>query len=174
MTNILPWRHAGGIILRLTYGYQVQDGEDPFVNLIEKANNNFNAATVPGAFPVDFFPILKRLPEWLPGCGFLRTARLWAKDTAAMVNVPYDFTKQEMVYNEEFALFQSNTQLVTTRLLAMPFHPSYPPVSKMKVHSPMGISEIWSLLQALCMAVSCTAAIVGAWLTREKKNLFCF
>ena len=81
----------------MTYGYQVQDGEDPFVNLIERANRNFNAATVPGAFPVDFFPILKRLPEWLPGSGFLQTARLWAKDAAAMVDVPYNFTKQEMV-----------------------------------------------------------------------------
>ena len=84
----------------MTYGYQVQDGEDPFVNLIEKANNNFNAATVPGAFPVDFFPFLKCLPEWLPGSGFLRTARLWAKDTAAMVDVPYNYTKQEMVWND--------------------------------------------------------------------------
>lgn len=83
----------------MTYGYQVQDGEDPLVNLIEKANNNFNAATVPGAFSVDFFPILKYLPEWLPGSGFLRTARLWAKDTAAMVDVPYNFTRQEMVPN---------------------------------------------------------------------------
>jgi len=81
----------------LTYGYQVRDGDDPFINLIEKANNNFNAATVPGAFLVDFFPILKRLPEWLPGSGFLKTARLWAKDTAEMVDVPYDYTKQEMV-----------------------------------------------------------------------------
>ena len=75
----------------------MQDGEDPFVNLIEHANKNFNAATVPGAFMVDFFPSLRRLPEWLPGMGFIRTARRWAKDTAAMVDVPYEFTKQQMV-----------------------------------------------------------------------------
>ncbi|KAF8814849.1 hypothetical protein BYT27DRAFT_7238742 [Phlegmacium glaucopus] len=50
---------AGGIIVRLTYGYQVQDDEDPFLNSIEKANTNFNAATVPGAFIVDFFPIFQ-------------------------------------------------------------------------------------------------------------------
>uniref|UniRef100_A0A8H7XU08 Cytochrome P450 n=2 Tax=Psilocybe cubensis TaxID=181762 RepID=A0A8H7XU08_PSICU len=87
---------AGGIILRLTYGYQVIDGEDPFVNLIEKANDNFNAATVAGAYPVDFFPLLKKLPEWLPGMGFMQTAREWAKDTEAMVEVPWEFTKQQM------------------------------------------------------------------------------
>ncbi|KAF8186283.1 OrdA protein [Pholiota molesta] len=70
---------SGGVILRLTYGYEVQEGEDPFVTLIEGANENFNAATVPGAFPVDFFPALKNLPEWLPGMGFMKTARNWAK-----------------------------------------------------------------------------------------------
>jgi len=100
---------TGGIILKLTYGYQVQDGEDPLVNLIEKANTNFNAATIPGAFPVDFFPILKHLPEWFPGSGFLQTARLWAKDTAAMVDVPYSFTKREMAAGNAFPSFVSNS-----------------------------------------------------------------
>ncbi|KAF4609943.1 hypothetical protein D9613_010304 [Agrocybe pediades] len=87
---------AGGIILRLTYGYQVQDGEDPFINLIEHANDNFNAATIPGAFPVDFFPSLKSLPEWFPGAGFLKTAKEWAVDTQKMVEVPYAYTKKQM------------------------------------------------------------------------------
>jgi hypothetical protein len=81
----------------MTYGIHVQDGEDPFVNLIEGANANFSAATVPGVFVVDFFPSLRYLPEWLPGMGFLRTARKWAKDMAAMVDVPYEFTKRQMV-----------------------------------------------------------------------------
>ncbi|KAF8814867.1 cytochrome P450 [Phlegmacium glaucopus] len=98
---------AGGIILKLTYGYQVQDGEDPFINLIEKANTNFNAATVPGAYIVDFFPIIKNLPEWLPGSGFLQTARLWAKDTTAMVDVPYNYTKQEMAAGNAVPSFVS-------------------------------------------------------------------
>ena len=90
-------RLAGGIILTLTYGIQVQDGDDPFVNLIEAANENFSAATAPGAFLVDFFPILRRLPEWLPGMGFMSTGRKWAKDTLAMVDVPFAFTKKQMV-----------------------------------------------------------------------------
>lgn len=94
---LLCLRLAGGIILGLTYGYEVQDGEDPFVNLIEGANANFNAATVPGAFPVDFFPVMKSLPDWLPGMGFLKTAMEWAKDTAAMVEVPYSWTQRQMV-----------------------------------------------------------------------------
>jgi len=91
-------RLTGGIILQLTYGIDVrEEGNDPFVDLIEKANTNFNASTIPGAFPVDFFPILKCLPEWLPGMGFMETARTWLKDTIAMVDVPYNYTKDQMV-----------------------------------------------------------------------------
>lgn len=81
----------------MTYGIEVQDDADPFVDLIEDANHNFNAATVPGAFLVDFFPSLRNLPEWLPGMGFMETARIWARATADMVEVPYSFTKKNMV-----------------------------------------------------------------------------
>ncbi|EAU87092.1 OrdA protein [Coprinopsis cinerea okayama7 len=88
---------AGSVILRITYGYEVvQDGNDPLVDLIEGANENFNAATLPGAFVVDFFPSLLNLPEWLPGMGFKETARKWRKDTDAMVEVPFNMTKKQV------------------------------------------------------------------------------
>lgn len=84
--------------MQLTYGIDVrEEGNDPFVDLIEKANSNFNASTIPGAFPVDFFPVLRSLPEWLPGMGFMETARTWLQDTLAMVEVPYNYTKEQMV-----------------------------------------------------------------------------
>jgi hypothetical protein len=88
---------TGGIILKITYGYDVQENADPLVDLIEGANENFNKATVPGAFVVDFFPSLRNLPGWLPGSGFLETAARWKKDTDAMVEVPLEFTKSQMV-----------------------------------------------------------------------------
>ncbi|KAF5371352.1 hypothetical protein D9615_009700 [Tricholomella constricta] len=87
---------AGGIIMQLTYGYEVQDGDDPFVTLIENANDNFSAATVPGAFVVDFFPSLRNLPEWLPGMGFMALARKWALATSNMIEIPFNYTKQQM------------------------------------------------------------------------------
>lgn len=75
----------------------MQDGDDPFVSLIERANGNFNKSTIPGSFLVDFFPVLKQLPEWLPGMGFMETARRWRGDTLEMVEAPYKFTLQQMV-----------------------------------------------------------------------------
>lgn len=88
---------AGGIILRTTYGYEVKDGRDDYVDLIERANANFSRSSVPGAFMVDLLPFLKYLPEWLPGAGFLSLAREWKKQTVASADVPFSFTKNQMV-----------------------------------------------------------------------------
>ncbi|KAF9522935.1 cytochrome P450 [Crepidotus variabilis] len=87
---------AGGIILQLTYGYKVKDGQDEFVDLIEKNNDNFSTALVPGAFLVDVFPWLKYMPEWLPGTGFLKSARQWRKTIEATADVPYTYTVNQI------------------------------------------------------------------------------
>ncbi|KAG6846890.1 hypothetical protein H0H93_011243, partial [Arthromyces matolae] len=89
-------RLTGGIILQLTYGYEVQEGTDPLVTLIEGVNDNFSLATVPGAFIVDILPSLKKFPEWLPGMGFMALAREWAKDTKDMIEVPYNYTQKQI------------------------------------------------------------------------------
>ncbi|KAJ7626977.1 cytochrome P450 [Roridomyces roridus] len=85
---------TGAIILRITYGIEVQEQDDPFVSLIEKANDNFNVATSPGAFLVDVFPALLYIPELL--APFKRTARAWARDTQRMVEEPYGFVRRQM------------------------------------------------------------------------------
>lgn len=88
---------TGGIILKIAYGYEVgPEGNDPFVDLIEGANENFNVASVPGAFFVDLIPSLRKLPTWFPGTGFLETAARWKRDTDSMVEVPYNYTKSQM------------------------------------------------------------------------------
>ena len=149
---LTPHRLAGGVILKLTYGYEVQDGEDPFVNLIEGANANFNAATVPGAFPVDFFPIMKMLPEWLPGMSFLKTAAEWAVDTAKMVEVPYSWTQKQIV---RIVLFPRFCRVLTAlRRQGLPYRLLSPLAWKTRLLCPTTSSGISNLLQALCTAVS--------------------
>jgi cytochrome P450 len=51
---------------------------------------------VPGVWMVDILPILRYLPDWLPGVGFKRTARLWRKTLTDVVNNPYIYVKQRM------------------------------------------------------------------------------
>ncbi|KAK7042071.1 OrdA protein [Favolaschia claudopus] len=85
---------TGAIILRITYGIEVQEEEDPFVALIEKANDNFNAATQPGAFLVDVFPAMLQIPEIF--APFKQTARVWARATKNMVDAPYSFVQKQI------------------------------------------------------------------------------
>ncbi|KZP14482.1 cytochrome P450, partial [Athelia psychrophila] len=91
-------RLAGAVILRITYGYQLQDvnGRDPLVDHAEQTMENFAAATVPGAWLVDVLPILRHVPEWVPGANFKRLGREWKAGLNEMIDRPYNFTKQQM------------------------------------------------------------------------------
>jgi cytochrome P450 len=87
---------AGAIILRISYGYELQGDHDPFVELADKATVQFSLSTAPGAFLVDFIPFLKYIPAWVPGAGFQRIAKEWSDTLNDMVDMPYNFTKQQM------------------------------------------------------------------------------
>ncbi|KAF9260384.1 cytochrome P450 [Marasmius fiardii PR-910] len=86
-------KFSGAVIMKLAYGIEVQESNDPFVELIEEANDNFNLATAPGAFFVDVFPSLRRLPAGFPGAGFQALAAKWAKAFNDMVEVPYAYAQ---------------------------------------------------------------------------------
>ncbi|KAF9050853.1 cytochrome P450 [Hymenopellis radicata] len=89
-------KSSGSIIMKLAYDITVQEGEDPFVTLIEHANDNFNIATTPGKFLVDVFPLLRFVPAWMPGAGFQTLAKQWKKAFDDMVEVPFAFTRKMM------------------------------------------------------------------------------
>ena len=50
-------RTVGTVILRIVYGYQVNQENDPLINLVHKAVATFSKAAAPGAFLVDSIPI---------------------------------------------------------------------------------------------------------------------
>ena len=85
------------IIIGITYGLELQPDNDPYVKVVEDAMKPGAAAAVPGAFLVETFPILKYVPEWMPGAGFKRKAREWKKLTLAMLETPYKDAKSRIV-----------------------------------------------------------------------------
>ena len=60
----------GAIFMKISYGIDVQESGDPHILLTEESLNGINQASIPGAFWVDFFPILKYVPSWFLGAGF--------------------------------------------------------------------------------------------------------
>ncbi|KAK1216462.1 hypothetical protein PQX77_020931 [Marasmius sp. AFHP31] len=88
-------RTAGAIILRISHGYEVQEGEDPFVSLADQATEQFSVSTAPG-FLVNLVPALAKLPEWFPGAGFHKLAKQWGKTLNDMVDQPYSLVKSQV------------------------------------------------------------------------------
>ena len=67
------------------------------VDLVETAVEQFCEATVPGAFYVDMFPLLRYVPSWVPGAGFQTKVLQWRKQAEEMTEIPFELVKQRMV-----------------------------------------------------------------------------
>ena len=48
---------AGAIIVRIIYGYEVQEKGDPIIAVAESTVGDFSDFTEPGAYLVDFIPL---------------------------------------------------------------------------------------------------------------------
>ncbi|KAJ3485033.1 hypothetical protein NLI96_g5228 [Meripilus lineatus] len=98
---------AGSIILMMSHGYTVQEEEDPIVNLVDVATEQFSEATRPGAFLVDVLPVLRYVPSWFPGAGFQKIAVSWSKTANDMADIPHDFVKQQMRMGTDISNYTS-------------------------------------------------------------------
>ncbi|KII86264.1 hypothetical protein PLICRDRAFT_55999 [Plicaturopsis crispa FD-325 SS-3] len=87
---------AGAIILLVSHGYEVKGPDDPFIDLANKAIAQFSECTIPGAFLVDVFPILRYVPAWFPGAGFKKLAKEWRQTLQDMAEEPYKFVLKQM------------------------------------------------------------------------------
>ncbi|KAF8908373.1 cytochrome P450 [Mucidula mucida] len=67
-------RNAAGVVLKVAYGYEVSPDNDHFINSIENFFSE-NEKALGRPYLVDFVPLLRFLPEWLPFVKFKRIAR---------------------------------------------------------------------------------------------------
>ena len=91
------YRAAAAIILKVTYGYDVTDEHDSYIVLSNAALQTFSQASVFGAFLVDYIPMLKYVPSWMPGASFKRKACEWRHLSHQMVESQFKIVKQNMV-----------------------------------------------------------------------------
>ena len=83
--------------MKIVYGIDVQESNDPYISLAEIALDGLSQAAIPGAFWVDFFPILKYVPRWFPGAGFQRKAARWREINTIMVEKPFRYVEEQLV-----------------------------------------------------------------------------
>ena len=95
------------------YGIRIRPKDDPYIQVAQKALEGISAAGSPGTFLVDTIPMcesltiiffymiygrpVKYVPEWMPGAGFKKKARLWRKPTVEMSVTPLMAVKKAMV-----------------------------------------------------------------------------
>jgi len=58
------------MILSVVYGVTIKESKDAYLSTAEIALNGFAEQEYLAGFGVDYFPILKHVPSWVPGAGF--------------------------------------------------------------------------------------------------------
>ncbi|KAJ2932181.1 hypothetical protein H1R20_g4891, partial [Candolleomyces eurysporus] len=84
----------------IAYGYPVTSPDDECLQLVTESLRDFTSAGKLGAYLVDFFPILKYVPEWMPGAGFQREARRMKETVNKACHMPFEWTKRHLPTGE--------------------------------------------------------------------------
>lgn len=100
-------RNAVAVILKVAYGYQIASNDDPLVHLLAKTSQLMGSISIPGKYWVEFFPILRFIPDWFPGAGFKRRAKEVGRVTSNIECVPFDWAKTQIANDDHVESFTS-------------------------------------------------------------------
>ena len=81
----------------MIYSINIRTYNDPYVKIAEEAVGSIVELLIPGAFLVDIIPILKYVPEWIPGAKFQSKAALMRKHAAKIRNTTFAASEELMV-----------------------------------------------------------------------------
>ena len=81
----------------MAYGIEIKSINDPYIELAETAFESIGKAGRVGAFLVDMIPMLKYVPEFVPGAGFKKQARIWRKLQEDFRERPHPASVEAMV-----------------------------------------------------------------------------
>ncbi|OBZ67581.1 O-methylsterigmatocystin oxidoreductase [Grifola frondosa] len=95
----------GATILKAVHGIEVADSDDKYVSLLKQAAQGPAKAFVPGAFWVEYMPILRHIPAWVPGAGFQKKIAKWRADSIALNEVPFQVAKSAFTFSTLHAFF---------------------------------------------------------------------
>ncbi|KAJ7036840.1 cytochrome P450 [Mycena alexandri] len=90
-------RTTAAIVLEICYGIHVADDGDEYVALADRALAGISLSGNFGTFWVDYFPLLKYIPSWIPGTKFKREGLKWRRFSSRLFNYAFDSVKQKLV-----------------------------------------------------------------------------
>ncbi|KAF9515847.1 hypothetical protein BS47DRAFT_1376141 [Hydnum rufescens UP504] len=89
-------RFASAIVMGIAFGYRITSDQDRYVQIGADASYAISHAGAPGGTPVDFFPLLRHLPDWLPRPSSLKFARKWRWAIEQLYEVPFAAVQEQM------------------------------------------------------------------------------
>ncbi|KAG1722559.1 cytochrome P450 [Suillus lakei] len=90
-------RYVASNVMAFTYGYDVAPRNDPMVATVKELADILAKALSPERSAVlSAFPILTRLPAWLPGAGSQRDAARARELAGQVLNVPFNLVKKNI------------------------------------------------------------------------------
>ncbi|KAF8874362.1 cytochrome P450 [Infundibulicybe gibba] len=91
-------RNAAAVILKVSYGYQLEAGGDQFISEIEEGFRiaAISAINTPGKYLVETFPFLRFLPSWFPGASFKLTAKRIRERLSFIEQAPYEWAEKNI------------------------------------------------------------------------------
>ncbi|KAG7447172.1 cytochrome P450 [Guyanagaster necrorhizus] len=112
-------QYAGATILKVAYGADVKSSDDLYIKLAEKATRMTVQSGTPAAALVDYFPIMRHIPTWVPFSRFKRDALQVKAAVDQMMSIPYERVKEEMSLGT--AVSSLTSRLIETHLTAGSF-----------------------------------------------------
>ncbi|CAL1703237.1 unnamed protein product [Somion occarium] len=85
------------LLMNVTYGMHIEDEHNEHLVEAEKWQHGFNQAIQPGRFWVDYLPILKYIPAWMPRANFKRLALQWRQNMYHARDRPFDGAKADLI-----------------------------------------------------------------------------
>ncbi|THH12717.1 hypothetical protein EW146_g7437 [Bondarzewia mesenterica] len=89
-------RTSAAIIMKVSYGHDVREEGDIYVTLAERAMASIASVGIYGTYLVDYIPLLKHIPGWMPGAMFQEKAKEGMRDMHAMLEQPFNMVKQRI------------------------------------------------------------------------------
>ncbi|KLO19241.1 cytochrome P450 [Schizopora paradoxa] len=91
----------GSLVFKLTYGIDVQSIYDPYIALTEEMNRRTSMAIAPGRWLCDSFPILAKIPSWMPWAHFRRWANESREIIQEAIRAPFEATRTSVLRGED-------------------------------------------------------------------------
>ncbi|KAH9930559.1 cytochrome P450 monooxygenase [Amylocystis lapponica] len=164
-------RFAAALIMEVAYGHTVTSSDDKFIDIVETALRMTSEAGLPGSLLVDYFPVLKYVPDWMPGAGFKRKALEVKIHVEQLLNAPFDMVKnalaagtarpsmaatlleqasrvggivddEEDIKGAAAVLYSGSVSVLSTFILAMVIHPEVYQKAQRELDAVIGVDRL--------------------------------